>query len=103
MDIDKLLLKLLMKQENRNELGQIRYEEARASLKIKGFSERELRSLWIDGVSDLVWKTENGERVQWCYLIPEWEKSPEYREAIEKSIEKSLEKDSNWRLDEYEE
>ncbi len=101
-DIDKILLKILINHDTNGEIGQIRYDYVKSLLEEKGFSERELRRLWIDDITDFVWKTENGERVQWCYLVPEWEKTDSYKAARAKATERALEKESKWRLEDYE-
>jgi hypothetical protein len=86
------LLKLLWNQNDRNHLGQMKLEAAQEELRRQGFPERRLRVLVIEGVVGHFFTTEDGVMTEWCYVLPEWEKTEEYKRSEEEILRQAQEK-----------
>ena len=87
------LLKLLWNQNDRDHLGQMKLEAVRAELRRQGFTEDDLEVLTIDGLVDHFFTTEDDVMTEWCYVLPEWEKTEEYRRSEEEIQRQALEKE----------
>jgi len=78
------LVKLLWQQNEPKCIGEMREKDARVELANQGFGEQELKLLWIDGLVDCYWAFEDDENTKWIRLIPEYEKTPEFKHQEEK-------------------
>jgi len=87
------LLKLLWNQNDRDHLGQMEFKVAQSELLKQGFSEDTLQFLFIEGVVDNLFTVENGNMIQWCYVIPEWEKTEEFRQSEQEIMRQAQEKE----------
>lgn len=81
--VDFALLKILKNQDIGKYPGRIKSDDARIILRKQGFKEEEIRSLWVNDFADHTYEFENGKSVEWCRLIPEDEKTAEYKRAEE--------------------
>lgn len=88
------LVRLLQQQEDANHVGEMRERDARAMLAKEGFTPQDLRSLWIDDVVDTCWAFEGDEKVEWVRLIPEEEKTEEYKREEEKIAVMAIDRES---------
>jgi len=86
------LLKLLWNQNDRDHLGQMKLEAVRGELRRQGFTEDVLEVLTIDGLVDHFFTTEDGVMTEWCYVLPEWEKTEEYKRSEEEILRQAQEK-----------
>ena len=84
--LKRALLRLIYRHENSGFLGRIRVEDAMAALKESGFDVEPLKRGRIKGHVERVWETEDGERSEWFRLIPEDEKTEEFKRAEEESL-----------------
>jgi len=88
------LVRLLQQQENGNHVGEMRERDARAMLAKEGFTTQDLRSLWIDDLVDTCWVFEGDEKVEWVRLIPEEEKTEEYKREEERTAMMAVDRES---------
>jgi len=77
------LLRLLYEQETPEHPGEMRVEDARAKLAEEGYAESETKYLSIGGRVATFWRLDTGQPVEWFRIIPEYEKSTEYKAARE--------------------
>lgn len=84
--LKRALLRLIYRHENSSFLGRIRVEDAMAALKERGFDVEPLKWGRIRSHVERVWETEDGERSEWFRLIPEDEKTEEFKRAEEESL-----------------
>jgi len=84
--LKRALLRLIYKHGNSDFLGRIRVEDAMAALKERGFDAESLKWGRIKDYVERVWETEEGERSEWFRLIPEDEKTEEFKRAEEESL-----------------
>ena len=93
-DMQRAFLQLLRVQNNPNHLGQIRFEEVQELLLQQGFDVRDSKELCIENRTSVFWTLHEGKEMKWCYLIPEWEKTKEYKQSLEESYEEWRERQS---------
>lgn len=91
--VDLALLRLLKKQNTPRHEGEMKSEDARIILQEQGFTEADLRSLWVEDYTDHHYEFEDGKSIEWCRLIPEDEKTEEYKKAMEEIEEEFWEKE----------
>ncbi len=84
--LKRALLRLIYKHGNSDFLGRIRVEDAMAALKERGFDAESLKWGRIKDYVERVWEAEEGERSEWFRLIPEDEKTEEFKRAEEESL-----------------
>jgi len=87
----KTLLKILRECDELGKLGRIREDVALKKLRELGFNVKQVP--WIDGKISTFFKVDQGQYIEWYYLVPEPMLSKEYRSAMEKMHKKSVEKE----------
>jgi len=87
--VARALLKLLYKQGDYEHLGQMRVEDARTRLTELGFPLSETKYISVEGRVDVFWRFRSGQQEEWFRIIPEYEKTAEYR-AAEDEAEREL-------------
>lgn len=92
--VNLALLRLLKTQTDVDSLGEIKSEDVRTILIEQGFNEDDVRSLWIEGYVDYHYDFENDRSIEWCRLIPENEKTEEYKREEERIQDESARKES---------
>ena len=85
----RALLKLMHCQGDYDHLGQMTVEDARTRLAEVGFPLSETKYLSVEGRVDVFWRIRSGEQEEWFRIIPEYEKTAEYR-AAEEEAEREL-------------
>ena len=83
------LLRLMYCQGDHDNLGQMRVEDARRRLAELGFPTSETKYISVEGRVDAFWRIRSGEQEEWFRIIPEYEKTAEYR-AAEEEAEREL-------------
>ena len=84
--LKRALLRLIYIHGNSDFPGRIRVEDAMAVLKERGFDVESLKWGRIKDHVERVWETEDGERSEWFRLIPEDEKTEEFKRAEEERV-----------------
>ena len=84
--LKRALLRLIYRHEISGFPGRIRVEDAMAALKESGFDVEPLKWGRIKGYVERVWESEDGERSEWFRLIPEDEKTEEFKRAEEERV-----------------
>ena len=95
--VDRALLRLLKNQNTAKRFGQMKSDDARVLLREQGFTNGETESLWIEDVVDNHYEYEDGKNIEWCRLIPENEKTEEYKKA-EEEIQKEFDRKEAFRM-----
>lgn len=90
-EAEKTVLRILRNQEDEHRLGTMRRDELLSRLKEAGFSVDNVpgpRSI----VSDF-YESKNDQMVAWYYLIPQYERSKEYKQAMHDAAMRAFEKE----------
>ncbi len=90
-EIEKETIRILRAQETEEGLGTMRERDLLEYLRAKGF-ETDFAPSIEDYVSDY-FKTEDGENVEWIYLVPQFELTEEYKQGMRELDEMSLQKE----------
>ena len=88
------LIRLLQQQDDPEHVGEMKEKDARATLVDEGFSEQDLRSLWIDDMVDSLFMYEGDKSIEWVRLIPEEEKTEEYKRHEEEMLLRAVDRES---------
>ena len=78
------LLRVVYEQESPGCPGEIRVIDAIDKLRERGYANPENEYLRIAGKIDAFWTIEDRRRTEWLRMIPEHEKTPEYKAGKEK-------------------
>ncbi|TFG09712.1 hypothetical protein EU538_04140 [Candidatus Thorarchaeota archaeon] len=90
-DIEKETIRILREQQSEEGLGTMRERDLLEHLRSRGF-ETEFTPMIEDYVSDY-FTTEDGELVEWIYLVPQFELSEDYKQGMRELDEMSLQKE----------
>ncbi|MHA2432210.1 MAG: hypothetical protein ACXADO_03160 [Candidatus Thorarchaeota archaeon] len=90
-EVDRAFLRVLRNSESDNRYGVIRADIALKELQEVGHDSEYVP--YIPGITNDFFRTEEGERVQYHYIIPEYEKSDEYN-AFQKESAENVRKSS---------
>ena len=90
--VDLALIKLLQKQNGPYDPGEMSVQEAKERLLEMGFGEQEASVLKVEGFTERFFTNPDGPIVEHIALIPEDEKTPEYKAALEESWREFQEK-----------
>ena len=93
-EVELALLHLLKHQNEPKHFGEIKTEDARTILQNQGFTQKETEFLWVEDMVDHHYDFEDGKSIEWCRLIPENEKTEEYKKAQERMDEEYAEKEA---------
>lgn len=91
---DKAIVSILRGQNEQGRIGRIKKELLRAQLREQGFSDEDLRVLYVKDKVDTFQTCEDEGWVDWCYLIPEYEKTEEYKRWEEEMMMSAIERES---------
>lgn len=91
--IQLALLRLMYEQDARGHPGEMMVENARKELAERGYAKSETEYVWIDGRIERCWTIEDDGRIEWFRVIPEREKTPEYKAAMEEAQRERDEKE----------
>jgi len=91
LPVEAALVEILQGQGDLGQVGELKEQDARAALASRGFDERDLRILWIDGVADNFWTTTSEGQVEWVRLVPEYDKTEEHWRSTEDYDAKAIE------------
>ncbi len=80
---DLALIRLLQKQGDSDWLGRMKVKDAMKLLENEGFQMDSIYSLWVEDWVDNHYEYDNDTPIIWCYLIPEYNKTEEYKRAEE--------------------
>lgn len=88
------LVRLLQQQDDPDHVGEMRERDVRARLAKEGFTAQDLRSLWIDDMVDSWWAFEGDEKVERVRLIPEDEKTEDFKREEERIAMMAIDRES---------
>jgi len=91
--VDLALLGILKNQNGPERLGELKSEDAQNLLREQGFTEKETEFLWVKDLVDHYYEFEDGKSIEWCRLIPEYEKTEEYKKEQERIDEEFARKE----------
>ena len=92
--IDLAILQALRNHSEYGRIGAMNEDALRVQLVLEGFSREELRVLYVPDKVDSHHTFEDNGWVKWCYLIPEYEKTEEYRHEQEEMLMRGVERES---------
>lgn len=92
--VDLALLQLLKNQTAPKSEGEMKSDDARIILQEQGFAEDETKFLWVEDYVDHHYEYDDGKSIEWCRLIPENEKTEEYKRAMEEIREAAARKEA---------
>jgi len=81
--VDLAFLRILKNQNTPKQFGRIKSDDARIILRNQGFTEKEVEFLWVEDLVDHYYDFKDEKSIEWCRLIPEEEKTEEYKKAEE--------------------
>jgi hypothetical protein len=91
--VDFALLRLLKSQTTPKQEGEMKSEDARTILREQGFTDDDLQSLWVEDLVDHHYEFKDEKSIEWCRLIPENEKTEEYKKTMEEIQEEFARKE----------
>lgn len=92
--VDLAIIQALRNHSDYGRIGTMNEDALRAQLGQTGFSREELRILYVPDKVDSHHTFEDNEWVKWCYLIPEYQKTEEYKRREEEMLMKGVERES---------
>ena len=92
--VDLALLRILKNQNSPKRFGEIKSEDARVILRNQRFSEKEIEFLWVEDLVDHHYDFKDEKTIEWCRLIPEDEKTEEYKKEMERIDQEFAEKEA---------
>ena len=90
--VARALLRLLYTQGTRDHLGEMKLQDARTKLAEAGFPTSETKHLYVEGRVDTFQRIKSGQYEDWLRVIPEYEKTAEYK-VQEEETRKKLDED----------
>ncbi|MFX1417019.1 MAG: hypothetical protein ACFFC0_09410 [Promethearchaeota archaeon] len=87
------LLKILRRAEHPKYPGEMSAKDVETALLREGFQDDEIRWLWIENRVDRIGTTVGGQSTQCYRIIPEDEKTEEYKRAMEEMHEAAIRKE----------
>lgn len=90
-DVKKAVIRILRNSETEYGVGTMREDELLSSLRESGFNVD-----YVPKVKDIVsvfYKSENDHMVAWLYIVPEDERSEEYKQAMHEAAMRAFDKE----------
>jgi hypothetical protein len=94
LPMDFALMRILHTRNDEKDRGRISITSARKELERRGVDCRDLEYSFVEDLIGKYYASEDGEWVIWFYLIPEYEKTEEYKKAEEEAQRERDEKES---------
>lgn len=87
-EVKQEYLRLLRSTTNANEIGMLKEEDVIKKLQERGFDVE--RAPHVSGRTQIIFDYNGEEPIRWCRLIPEFERTEEFKQSIRELEEKNL-------------
>ena len=91
--VELAAIRVLQEHVSQKGIGRISSHDLRSALMKLGFDGTETEFLWIEGWVEDIYESGDEQLIRWYRLIPEDEKTEEYKKAEEEMLQKETERD----------